>query len=118
MARWIPVLASVGLVSLMVMPAPGPWGLVIGASCCVAISLAAFLRLVDRVATHLAIRWAQRVRLRTRRRVHAGSGMLRRSGEPQAVVPAAPPRLSPVQERAHQAALRREAGRLEPFRLR
>jgi len=117
MARWIPMLATVGLVSIMAMPAPGLWGLLIGVACTLAIILSALLWLLDQIVTQLARHWDRKHA--RRRRVHAGSGMMRKAGAPTpAPVLNELPRPSPVQERARVAALRREASKLEPFRVR
>lgn len=114
--RWIPLLASVGLVSLMVMPAPGPWGLVIGVGCSLTIILFACLWYLDRSANYLALRWAQRTTRPGRRSLHAGSGMIRKTTKPQPeTAPAGPPQPSPVQKRV---AGRREAVRPGSLRLR
>ena len=110
------MLASVGLISLMAVPAPGIWGLVIGVACSIAILLSALLLLLDRIAANLALRWARRSTRRSGRRLHAGSGMTRKQGAPAAtVVPARP---SPAQAGTRLANQRRATGRLEPFRLR
>jgi hypothetical protein len=107
-------MASIGLVSLMVIPAPGIWGLLIGVACSLAILVSAFIWLLDQVATRLAQAWDRRDR-RRRRAMHAGSGIMRKAGTP---APIEPPRPSPLQERARIAALRRQASKAEPFRLR
>lgn len=115
MARWIPLLASIGLVSLMVLPAPGPWGLLIGVVCSLAILVAALVWLLDRLATRIATVWERRSG-RRRRVMHPGSGMTHKAATHPA--PVEPARPSLVQERARMAALRRAAGQQEPFRLR
>ncbi|MCJ2034764.1 hypothetical protein [Methylobacterium sp. J-068] len=124
-AKTIPLLATIGLISLMVFPAPGLCGLLIGVACSLAIILSALLWLLDRIVTRLALLWDRKAGRRVRRQVHAGSGMTRRSGTPQgaseAFPPAAslePPRLSPVQVRSQIAARRRASKDLEPFRIR
>lgn len=115
MARWIPLMASIGLVSLMVLPAPGIWGLLISVGCSLAILVSAFVWVLDQIATRLARTWDRRDRRRRRRAMHAGSGMMRKAGGP---APVEPPRPSPIQERARIAALRRQASDAEPFRVR
>lgn len=86
MTKAVPLLATFGLVSLVVLPAPGIWGLVIGLTCTITILICGVLWLFDRAATHLAclIERNRNRFLRRRRAVHAGSGMMRKA-KPEAV---------------------------------
>ena len=80
MAKWIPGAAVFGLLCLMIIPAPGIWGVLIGAACVLAIVGSLCMLLLDRVATRLLI-WRERTKQTRRNRsrvVHAGSGMTRR----------------------------------------
>ncbi|WP_299654202.1 hypothetical protein [Methylobacterium sp.] len=119
MARWIPSLAVVGVVSLMAVPGPGLWGLLIALACSFGIVVSAILWLLDRMVTRLALGWDRNSTRRPRRRVRPGSGVIQEAGTQPKPAPAAGPAIpSPIQERARLAALRREARRLEPLRLR
>ena len=51
MAKWIPGAAVFGLLCLMIIPAPGIWGVLIGAACVLAIVGSLCMLLLDRVAT-------------------------------------------------------------------
>lgn len=73
MTKWIPVVASFGLICLMVLPTPGILGLVIGTSCALAILAWGALWLLDRAADRVIL-FGSRLRVR-RRAVHAGSGI-------------------------------------------
>ncbi|MDF2597524.1 MAG: hypothetical protein K0Q54_347 [Methylobacterium brachiatum] len=82
MARWIPGAAVFGLLCLMIIPAPGIWGVLIGAVCVLAIIGSLSLLLLDRVATGI-LAWRARRQSKRRSRVrgrvvHAGSGMSRK----------------------------------------
>lgn len=81
MAKWIPGAAVFGLLCLMILPAPGIWGVLIGAACVLAIVGSLCMLLLDRVATRILI-WRARTkqvrRVRTRV-VHAGSRVSRKS---------------------------------------
>ncbi|KAB1070209.1 hypothetical protein [Methylobacterium planeticum] len=80
MAKWIPGVATFGLLCLMIIPAPGIWGVLIGGVCTLAIIVSAALWLLDRVASRI-LAWRDRTRSRRgggRRAVHAGSGMARK----------------------------------------
>jgi hypothetical protein len=80
MARWIPGAAVFGLLCLMIIPTPGIWGVLIGASCVLVIVGSLCMLLLDRVATRLLL-WRQRVRQERRNRaraVQAGPGLTRR----------------------------------------
>lgn len=127
MAKCIPGIATFGLLCMILLPAPGIWGLLIGGSCALAIIVVGLMWLLDRIAARVAaLLDRRRGSARRRRGIHAGSGIAMKakvSGDPAAdaatPLPAAEPaRPSIVQERARARALRREAGRLEPFRLR
>lgn len=80
MSKWVPAVAVVGLVCLMVIPAPGVLGVVIGAGCVLAIALSAIMFLLDRLATRL-IALGQRIRSslfsQDKRAVHKHSGTAR-----------------------------------------
>ncbi len=80
MAKWIPGAAVFGLMCLMIIPAPGIWGVLIGAVCVLAIVGSLCMLLLDRIATAIL---AWRARMRTHawpvRAVHAGSGMTRKT---------------------------------------
>ncbi|MHC2106872.1 MULTISPECIES: hypothetical protein [unclassified Methylobacterium] len=82
MARWIPGAAVFGLLCLMIIPAPGIWGVVIGAVCVLAIIGSLSLLLLDRLATGILVWRAHRQSKRQGRVrgrvVHAGSGMSRK----------------------------------------
>lgn len=84
MATWIPGAAVFGLLCLMIIPAPGIWGVLIGGACVLAIVGSLCMLLLDRTATAL-LAWRGAWRARTRpahgsrsRVVHAGSGMTRK----------------------------------------
>jgi len=78
MAKWIPGAAVFGLLCLMIIPAPGIWGVLIGAVCVLAIVGSLCMLLLDRVATAL-LAWRARPRKIGRSRaVHAGSRMTRK----------------------------------------
>lgn len=80
MARWIPGIAVFGLLCLMIIPAPGIWGVLIGAFCILAIAVSVLLLLADRAASRVVV-WIDRTRARRRRKrrtVHAGSGIARK----------------------------------------
>lgn len=80
MAKWIPGAAVFGLLCLLIIPAPGIWGVLIGAVCVLAIVVSLFMLLLDRMATGI-LAWRQRTRPVRRGRarvVHAGSGMTRK----------------------------------------
>lgn len=73
MTKWIPIVASFGLICLMVLPTPGILGLMIGTSCALAILAWGALWLLDRAADRLIL-FGTRLR-RRRPAVHAGSGI-------------------------------------------
>ncbi|WP_305527244.1 hypothetical protein [Methylobacterium amylolyticum] len=82
MAMWISGLAVFGLLCLMILPAPGIWGVLIGGVCILTIAVSAVLFVLDRAATG-ALGWVERVRARRRRHgrrraIHAGSGIARK----------------------------------------
>ncbi|MBP1184094.1 hypothetical protein [Methylobacterium sp. PvR107] len=80
MAKWIPGAAVFGLLCLMIIPAPGIWGVLIGAACVLAIVGSLCMLLLDRVASRFLV-WRERAKQGRRVRsrvVHAGSGMTRR----------------------------------------
>ncbi len=84
MAKWIPGAAVFGLLCLMIIPAPGIWGVLIGGTCVLAIVGSLCMVLLDRTATSL-LAWREAWRARTRqtrggrpRVVHAGPGMTRK----------------------------------------
>jgi hypothetical protein len=83
MAKWIPGAAVFGLLCLMTIPAPGIWGVLIGATCVLAILGSLFMLVLDRVATALLAWRARRAARPTQARrtqvVHAGSGMTRKA---------------------------------------
>ncbi|WP_336489797.1 hypothetical protein [Methylobacterium nigriterrae] len=70
-------MASFGLLCLMIIPAPGIWGVLIGCTCALAIVISAALWLLDRMASGL-LNWRERLRAKGRRAVHAGSGIARK----------------------------------------
>ncbi|AWN42964.1 hypothetical protein [Methylobacterium durans] len=81
MPFWIPALSLCGLVCLMIIPAPGYWGVLIGGLCLLIILVWAVLALLDRVLEPLRRRLAfwRETRARKRRRaVHSGSGIARK----------------------------------------
>ena len=90
MAKWIPGAAVFGLLCLMIIPAPGIWGVLIGVACVLAIVASLCMLLLDRMATALLVwrktwreTWRKAWRARTRparrgRVVHAGPGMTRK----------------------------------------
>ncbi|MEL6064804.1 MULTISPECIES: hypothetical protein [unclassified Methylobacterium] len=83
MAKWIPGAAVFGLLCLMLIPAPGIWGVLIGGACVLAIVGSLFMLFLDRVATAILV-WRARAKLpskqpRRTRVVHAGSGMARKA---------------------------------------
>ncbi|MEH3065569.1 hypothetical protein SAMN02799625_05120 [Methylobacterium sp. UNC300MFChir4.1] len=84
MAKWIPGAAVFGLLCLMIIPAPGIWGVLIGAACVLAIVGSLCMLVLDRVASAILV-WRQRVRVRRpspgrsrSRVVHAGSRVTRK----------------------------------------
>lgn len=80
MAKWIPGAAVFGLLCLMIIPAPGIWGVLIGAVCVLAIIGSLCMFVLDRAATAI-LTWRGRMRtqrLSRSRAVHAGSGMTRK----------------------------------------
>ncbi|MCJ2084452.1 hypothetical protein MKK88_00380 [Methylobacterium sp. E-005] len=82
MAKWIPGAAVFGLLCLMIIPAPGIWGVLIGAACVLAIVGSLFMLVLDRVATAI-LAWRARAKQtskpsRRTRVVHAGPGMIRK----------------------------------------
>ncbi|MGU3360438.1 hypothetical protein ACLBWX_08905 [Methylobacterium sp. M6A4_1b] len=92
MAKVIPLIATFGLICLMVLPAPGILGLMIGLACTITIVICAAVWLFDRAATHIAL-FMERTgeRLFRRRAVHAGSGMMRKAKPSKALTPRAKP---------------------------
>jgi hypothetical protein len=81
MSKWVPGVALLGLVCLMVIPAPGVLGLIIGGICTAAIIISGLLLLLDRAANRIGHAWERRKsrnRSKARRAVHAGSGMVRK----------------------------------------
>ena len=80
MPYWAPIVAVFGLACLMIIPAPGIEGLVIGCICVLIIVVSAVLLLLDRLASRVLV-LAARVKKRSRRpgrAVHAGSGIARK----------------------------------------
>ncbi|MET3411443.1 MULTISPECIES: hypothetical protein [unclassified Methylobacterium] len=84
MAKWIPGAAVFGLLCLMIIPAPGIWGVLIGAACVLAIVGSLCMLVLDRVASAILV-WRQRMRVRRpspgrsrSRVVHAGARMTRK----------------------------------------
>ena len=80
MAKWIPGVATFGLLCLMIIPAPGIWGVLIGGVCALAILVSAALWMLDQMASRI-LTWRDRRRSRQtgrRRAVHAGSGMAKK----------------------------------------
>ncbi|MGU3543456.1 hypothetical protein [Methylobacterium sp. A52T] len=84
MAKWIPGAAVFGLLCLMIIPAPGIWGVLIGAACVLAIVGSLCMLVLDRVASAILV-WRQRLRVRRpssgrsrSRVVHAGSRVTRK----------------------------------------
>ncbi|MCJ2050519.1 hypothetical protein [Methylobacterium sp. J-070] len=79
MAKWIPGAAVFGLMCLMIIPAPGIWGVLIGAVCVLAIVGSLCMLLLDRIATTILAWRARQAGGRRARAVHAGSGMTRKT---------------------------------------
>ncbi|MCC0807156.1 hypothetical protein FPV16_13100 [Methylobacterium sp. W2] len=82
MAKWVPLTALFGLVSLMVIPTPGVVGILIGSVCTLAIIVSAVVMAIDRLAGRLALRLARRKQRRVFRRPrghHAHSGIARKT---------------------------------------
>lgn len=84
MAKWIPGAAVFGLLCLMIIPAPGIWGVLIGAACVLAIVGSLCMLVLDRVASAILV-WRHRVRVRRpssgrsrSRVVHAGARVTRK----------------------------------------
>ncbi|ONF47068.1 hypothetical protein [Methylobacterium radiotolerans] len=84
MAKWIPGAAVFGLLCLMIIPAPGIWGVLIGAACVLAIVGSLCMLALDRVASAI-LNWRARMRARRpspsrsrSRVVHAGARMTRK----------------------------------------
>jgi hypothetical protein len=82
MKTWIPISSLFGLACVMMMPALGLLGLVIGAGCLLAILLWGLSYLLDKTLTPLAALLeaykARRAANRRRLAVHAGSGLKRK----------------------------------------
>lgn len=82
MEKWIPATATFGLVCLMILPAPGIWGVVIGGVCALTIIVSALLWCLDRMSSRVG-GWYVALRKRrvaTRRRaIHARSGIARKA---------------------------------------
>lgn len=81
MAKWIPGAAVFGLLCLMIIPAPGIWGVLIGAACVLAIVGSLCMLALDRVASAI-LAWRERVRARRlgrARAVRAGFGVIRKA---------------------------------------
>lgn len=74
MAKWIPGAAVFGLLCLMIIPAPGIWGLMIGTACVLAIVASLGLLLLDRTASALMARHARFRKARRMRAMQARSG--------------------------------------------
>ena len=70
MAKWIPGVATFGLICLMVLPAPGIWGVLIGGICVVAIIGSVLMWALDSVLSRGLARYA---RWRTRRPAAPGT---------------------------------------------
>ncbi|GJE37808.1 cytochrome b561 [Methylobacterium persicinum] len=80
MARWIPVVATLGLLCVMILPTPGILGVIIGASCVVVIGISVMLFVLDRIATRILNwrpRWRRYQTIKVRN-VHSNSGMARK----------------------------------------
>lgn len=85
MPNWVPLVAMFGLACLMIIPAPGIEGLVIGCICVLIIVVSAVLLLLDRLASRVLV-LASRMKLRggrPSRAVHAGSGIARKVPTPR-----------------------------------
>lgn len=85
MPYWVPLVAVFGLGCLMIIPAPGIEGLVIGCICVLIIVVSAVLLLLDRLASRVLV-LAGRMKKRghqPRKAVHAGSGIARKVSGPR-----------------------------------
>lgn len=76
MAKWIPDAALLGLLCLMIIPAPGIWGVLIGGACVLAIAVSLFMLFIDWMATRIL---AWRKHARRSRAVDTHSGMTRKA---------------------------------------
>lgn len=83
MAKSIPGIAMFGLVCLMILPAPGFWGVLIGGVCSLVIVFSALVWLLDQMSSRVAVWYergrASRLAKRRRRAMHAGSGIARKA---------------------------------------
>ncbi|GJE27752.1 hypothetical protein [Methylobacterium organophilum] len=82
MGKWVPAVASIGLLCLLIIPAPGVLGLLIGTACALAIIISAVMWFLDRMATRLLVWGAsfkRKVAGKRRRDVHAGSGISKKT---------------------------------------
>ncbi|WP_147045914.1 hypothetical protein [Methylobacterium gnaphalii] len=81
MSKWVPAVASIGLICIMVLPTPGVLGITIGTCCLLAIiisaSLILFERVLDTVAKPVADAF-RRVVKGKKRSVHAASLVTRK----------------------------------------
>lgn len=85
MPSWVPLVAMFGLGCLMIIPAPGVEGLVIGTICVIIIVVSAVLLLLDQLASRVLI-LASRMKLRSgrpSRAVHGGSGIAKKVPTPR-----------------------------------
>lgn len=81
MPFWMPALSLCGLVCLMIIPAPGIWGVVIGALCLLTILVWAIAAVIDRMLEPVRRRltaWREARARKRRRAVHSGSGIARK----------------------------------------
>lgn len=82
MPKWVPAVATIGLICLMILPTPGVLGLIIGTVCALAIVASAVMWLLDRMAARI-LGWLAAMRQasarRVRRDVHPGSGIARKT---------------------------------------
>ena len=80
MPKWIPLVALFGLCCLMIIPAPGIEGLVIGSICVLVIIGSATMFVLDRLANRILqfVGTMKKSVRRQSRAVHAGSGMAKK----------------------------------------
>lgn len=82
MEKWIPATATFGLICLMILPAPGIWGVVVGGVCALTIVVSALVWCLDRMSSRVAdwyVSMRKRKRANRRRAVHARSGIARKA---------------------------------------
>ncbi|GLS46604.1 hypothetical protein [Methylobacterium brachythecii] len=81
MSKWVPAVALIGLVCIMVLPTPGVLGIAIGTCCLLAIIVSAVTLFFERIfssVTKPVTDALRRMAKPKKRYVHGGSGMGRK----------------------------------------